>query len=70
MVIFNYEITSIKDASELIGVSRTQIYRLIAEGYLLEINAGGKRMLSTESVTKYKEWKENSKREKQSMKKY
>jgi excisionase family DNA binding protein len=52
---------SIQWASRRLGVSRTQIYRLLIDGILLEIMQGDKRMVGTESVDRY----EKLKREKQ-----
>jgi len=44
---------SIQLASGTLGVSRTQIYRLLQQNILNEIIVGDKRMVSSLSVKKY-----------------
>jgi hypothetical protein len=48
------EVLSIKNTHLLLRISRTQVYRLIEDGLLKEVNIDGKRMVDKESVFRYK----------------
>lgn len=44
---------SIRMTSEQLGISRTEVYRLISKGLIEEVYVADKRMLTKESVDKY-----------------
>lgn len=47
------EVYSIRMTAEYLGISRTEVYRLISKGLIEEIFVADKRMLTRDSVDKY-----------------
>jgi hypothetical protein len=54
-------IVSVQHASRLLGMSRTQVYRLMEDRCLKEIIVGDKKMVGKDSVERYAELKKKAK---------
>jgi excisionase family DNA binding protein len=62
------DIISIQSASKLLGVSRTQVYRLLDCESIMEVDIDGKRLVRKSSVYKYLQLKVKIEEIKQMMK--
>lgn len=62
------DIISIQSASKLLGVSRTQVYRLLDCESIMEVDIDGKRLVRKSSVHKYLQLKVKIEEIKQMMK--
>lgn len=61
-------VISINKASRELNISRTQVYRLVERGILIEVSIGDRKMIDIFSIKRYKELREKIREIEKSMK--